>query len=76
MLALSWIIHESLPGAAQYLKPGITFKILDIVVTKQSGLDAWKQMQKARARLFDTIYWTDLKGRMKLTAMPLLLRFI
>jgi len=47
---------KSLPDAAQYLKPGITFKHLDDITTKQSDLDAWKQLQKARTKLFDTIF--------------------
>jgi len=29
---------------------------LDVIATKQSDLDAWKQLQKARTKLFDTIF--------------------
>jgi len=47
---------KSLPDAVQCLKPGVTFKELDDIATKQSDLDAWKQLQKARAKLFDTIF--------------------
>jgi len=47
---------KSLPDAEQYLKPGVTFKDLDDIATKQSDLDAWEQLQKARAKLFDTIF--------------------
>ncbi|MFQ5356528.1 MAG: hypothetical protein ACE5DY_08625, partial [Mariprofundaceae bacterium] len=47
---------KSLPDAAQYLKPGVTFEMLDAIAMKQPDLDAWKQLQKARAKLFDTIF--------------------
>jgi transposase InsO family protein len=47
---------KSLPHAEQYLKPGITFKQLDMMAKKQSDLDAWEQMQKARTAMFDTIF--------------------
>jgi len=47
---------KSLPAAKQYLKPGVTFKKLDAVAMKQSDLDAWDQLQKARTTLFDTIF--------------------
>jgi len=40
----------------QCLKPGVTFKELDDIATKQSDLDAWKQLQLARAKLFDIIF--------------------
>jgi len=53
---------KSLPDAAQYLKPGITFKHLDVIATKQSDLDAWKQLQKARTKLFDTIFGQTAKA--------------
>jgi len=45
-----------LPDAEQYLKPGITFEVLDAIAAKQSDLDAWEQLQKARAKMFDTIF--------------------
>jgi len=47
---------KSLPDAEQYIKPGITFEMLDAIAAKQSDLDAWMQLQKARAKLFDTIF--------------------
>lgn len=47
---------KSLPDAEQYLKPGITFEVLDAIAAKQSDLDAWEQLQKARAKMFDTIF--------------------
>ncbi|MFQ5356717.1 MAG: integrase [Mariprofundaceae bacterium] len=47
---------KSLPDAEQHLKPGITLKHLDDIAAKQSDLDAWEQLQKARAKLFDTIF--------------------
>jgi len=47
---------KSLPDAEQYLKPGISFKSLDTIAAKQSDLDAWAQLQKARSKLFDTIF--------------------
>jgi len=53
---------KSLPDAAQYLKPGITFAILDAIAMKQSDLDAWKKFQKARTKLFDTIFGQATKA--------------
>jgi len=47
---------KSLPHAEKYLKPDITFKQLDAIAKKQSDLDAWGQLQKARTKLFDTIF--------------------
>jgi len=47
---------KSLPDAATYLKPDITFKQLEAIAKKQSDLDAWEKMQKARSALFDTIF--------------------
>jgi len=47
---------KSLPDAAQYLKPRISFKELDTIAAKQSDLDAWANLQKARDKLFDTIF--------------------
>ncbi len=37
-------------------EPGGSFKGLDDIATKQSDLDIWGQMQKTRAKLFDTIF--------------------
>lgn len=47
---------KSLPKAATYLKPDITFNQLDTIAKKQSDLDAWAQLQKARTKLFNTIF--------------------
>jgi len=47
---------KSLSHAEEYLKPDITFKQLDAMAEKQSDLDAWEQMQKARSVMFDTIF--------------------
>lgn len=47
---------KSLPNAQQYLKPGVTFDTLDQLAAKQSDLDAWAQLQKARTKLFDSIF--------------------
>jgi len=47
---------KSLPDAQRYLKPGISFDMLEKLATKQSDLDAWKQLQKARSKLFNTIF--------------------
>lgn len=47
---------HSLPNAERYLKPGVTFEQLDSTATQLSDVQAWERMQKARARLFDTIF--------------------
>jgi len=47
---------KSLPHADKYLKPDMTFKQLEAIAKKQSDLDAWGQMQKARSAMFDTIF--------------------
>jgi len=47
---------KSLPNAGKYLKPRMTFKQLDAIAKKQSDLDAWGEMQKARSALFDAIF--------------------
>jgi len=47
---------KSLPGVASYLKKGMTLDKLDSIAMKQSDIDAWKQMQKARTTLFDNIF--------------------
>jgi len=47
---------KSLPDAKQNLRPGVTFNKLDAIAMNQSDLDAWAQLQKARATLFDTIF--------------------
>lgn len=47
---------KSLPDPEQYLKPGTTFQKLDAIAARQSDLDAWTQLQKARSKLFNTIF--------------------
>jgi len=47
---------KSLPTAESYLKPGVTFEQLDVIAAKQSDLDAWDKLQKARSKLFNTIF--------------------
>jgi len=46
----------SLPDAPSCLKKGMTLDKLDSIAMKQSDIDAWKQMQKARTKLFDNIF--------------------
>jgi len=43
---------KSLPDAQRYLKPEVTFDMLNKLAAKQSDLDAWKDLQKARTNLF------------------------
>jgi len=47
---------KSLPDVASYLKKGISLDQLNSTSMKQSDIDAWKQMQKARTKLFDNIF--------------------
>ncbi|MCH7559284.1 MAG: transposase family protein [Planctomycetes bacterium] len=47
---------RSLPNAKQYLKANITFEMLEAIAMRQTDLDAWEQMQKARNKLFDIIF--------------------
>jgi len=47
---------KSLPNADSYLKPGVTFEQLAAIAAKQSDLDAWDKLQKARSKLFNTIF--------------------
>ena len=47
---------KSLPDADQYLKPGITFEILDAIAYRQSDNEAADELQKARRQLFKTIH--------------------
>jgi len=46
---------KSLPEAAQYLKPGITFKQLDVQAAKMSDNEAAMAMNNARKKLFRDI---------------------
>jgi len=47
---------KSLPNTQQYLKPEMTFDMLDRLASKQSDFDVWGQLQKARSKLFDSIF--------------------
>ncbi len=47
---------KSLPDAQQFLKPEMSFDNMDEIAMKQSDLDAWKQLQKAKTKLFDNIF--------------------
>lgn len=50
---------KSLPNAEQYLKPGITFKMLDEVATKLTDMQSATLMKKARDKLFKEIFNTQ-----------------
>ena len=52
---------KSLPDADQYLKPGITFEILDAIAYQQSDNEAADELQKARRQLFKTIHERETK---------------
>ena len=47
---------KSLHEAKQYLKAGITFKILDATASELSDNEAAQRMNDARAILFKTIF--------------------
>jgi hypothetical protein len=47
---------KSLPGAADFLKPGITFQALDAVALSISDNDAARALNQARDKLFLSIY--------------------
>ena len=53
---------KSLPGAEAYLKPGLSFAILDEVAYALSDNQAADRLQKARHKLFHTIHEQDLKS--------------
>ena len=46
---------KSLPNAATFLKPGVTFQQLDAIADAQSDLDAARAVNAARDELFRTI---------------------
>ena len=52
---------KSLPDATNYLKPAFSFEILDQVAHAMSDNQAADQLQKARQKLFKTIYGQTLK---------------
>lgn len=47
---------KSLPEAQQYLKPGMTFEILDAVAYQASDNEAADKLQQARRQLFKSIH--------------------
>lgn len=61
---------KSLPHAKTYLKPGLTFKILDALANQESDLAAAKKMKQARDQLFKQIF--KLGSVKKDTAHPVL----
>lgn len=52
---------KSLPNAAQYLKPGMTFKKLDDISMKKSDNEAAEYLNTEREKLFQTINQDCLK---------------
>ena len=52
---------KSLPAAKDYLKPGISFEILDPIAHQISDNQAADRLQKARRKLFNTIHGQTLK---------------
>ncbi len=52
---------KSLPNAKDYLKPGLSFEILDKLAYQISDNQAADQLQKARQTLFKTIHGRTLK---------------
>ncbi len=53
---------KSLPEAKDYLKPGISFEILDTIAYKMSDNQAADQLQKARRKLFNSIHGRTIKA--------------
>jgi len=51
---------KSLPDAKDYLKPGLSFEILDKLAHQISDNEAADQLQKARQKLFKTIHGRTL----------------
>ena len=52
---------SSLPDAEKYLKPGVTFEILNKIAHKISDNQAADQLLEARQKLFKTINGQNLK---------------
>ncbi len=52
---------KSLPDAKKYLKPGITFEILDAIAMKMSDNQAAELLQEERKKLFNLIFEQDKK---------------
>jgi len=53
---------KSIENAENYLKPNVTFEILDKVATGQTDDQAAEQLQKERTQLFKTMNERDLKS--------------
>jgi len=53
---------KSIENAKNYLKPDITFELLDKVALSQNDDQAAEQLQKERSKLFKTINERDLKS--------------
>ena len=47
---------KSLPHAAQFLKPGVTFATLDALAAAMSDNEAARRLNEARAKLFQTFH--------------------
>ncbi len=47
---------QSLPGATQYLKPGVTFKQLEKIAMQFTDNEAAKRLKQARYKLFNIIF--------------------
>ena len=47
---------KSLPNATQYLKQGVSWQHLDRLAGEMNDNEAAKRMNKARERLFHTLY--------------------
>jgi len=52
---------KSLPYAKNYLKPGVTFEILDKFSMEMSDNEAAAKLQKERRKLFKTIIEQEKK---------------
>jgi len=52
---------KSIPEAEKYLKPGMTFEILDKIAHQMSDNQAADKMKAARQKLFNTINGQNLK---------------
>ena len=53
---------KSLPDAARYLKPGVSFAQVDEIAYQISDNEAARQLQQARKRLFQTITEQDSRA--------------
>lgn len=53
---------KSIENGKHYLKPGVTFEILDTVALSQTDDQSAEQLQKERSKLFKTITERDLKS--------------